>query len=157
MPGMSRSISSVLLGAGLLLVLIGLSVSMGSGPVDVLAAALVIAVLMYAGAVWLGPLRRLPARETALPTLVVFDRERRIVSGGTPGAPLAEQFPESLHPELERRAAAALDGVSQRFPCLHDGRMMVFEALPVRGADGIIVCGILMSTEGEPAAIAASL
>ena len=61
------------------------------------------------------------------------------------------QFPEMLRAEIEQRCAVALAGTSTRFPCLHNGRMMVFDAVPVRTADGAVIYGILLSTDLEPA------
>ncbi|MGH9310491.1 MAG: hypothetical protein ACRD1U_14025 [Vicinamibacterales bacterium] len=151
---MTRSISSVLLGAGVGLVFLGLSASFGFTAGGMIASLIAVGVLMYAGAIWAAPG---PSRLAASPVaLVVFDRDRRIVSGGVPGESLTAQFPEMLRPEIGRRAEAALGGSTERFPCLHGGRFVVFEVLPVRDAQGAIVYGILLSTEGEPAAIAAS-
>lgn len=146
---MTRSISSVLLGAGVVLVFLGLSASFGFTAGGMAASLVAVAVLIYAGAIWSAPAPGQPAARPA--TLIVFDRERRIVSGGNPGELLTAQFPEMLRPEIDRRAAAALGGSIGRFPCVHGGRLLAFEALPVRDADGAIVYGILLSTEGEPA------
>jgi hypothetical protein len=111
--------------------------------------------LLYAGAVWFGPTPRVPVAGAPVP-LVVFDRHGRIVTGSAAGEPLSHQFPEMLRQEIEQRCAAALAGTGSRFPCLHKGRMVVFDALPVRSADGAIVYGILLSADAEPAAIAAT-
>jgi hypothetical protein len=139
MAHLKRLVASVLLAAGMLLVFGGLSAAVGFTPSGIVASIAVIAALLYAGAVWFGPVARVPGAGAPVP-LVVFDRHGRIVTGA----------------EIEQRCAAALAGTGSRFPCLHQGRMVVFDALPVRSADGAIVYGILLSADAEPAAIAAT-
>ena len=150
-----RILASVLLAVGVVLVFAGLSASLGLTTLGVLGSAAAIAALLYAGAVWFGA-GTIPQAAARLP-IVVFDRSGRIVAGEAAGESVSSQFPEMLRPEIERRCRAALGGVSERFPCLHNGRMVVFDAVPVRRADGAVVYGILLRTEAEPAAIAASL
>jgi hypothetical protein len=144
---MRRSVAAALLAVGVLLVFAGLNAALGPSILGVVSSLAVIAALLYAGAVWFGA-PPAPAMVPA-PPLVVFDHERRIVSGGAVGQPLAVQFPEILRPEIERRCAAALAGTSGRFHCLHNGRLVLFDALPVRAADGTIRYGILLTTAAE--------
>ena len=90
-----------------------------------------------------------PGQRDALPVLV-FDRDHRVVSGAAAGQPLS--------PAVSRDAPRGRsNGVAPwpwrarrtRFPCLHNGKMMIFEAVPVRTADGTVVYGILLSTDSR--------
>jgi hypothetical protein len=155
MAHLKRLVSSVLLVVGVLLVFLGLIGALGFTPTGVLAITAAIAALLYAGAIWSGALLSGQVSGIMLPILV-FDRDRRVVSGAGAGKPLSLQFPEMLRAEIERRCAVALAGTSTRFPCLHNGKLMVVEAVPVRKTDGMVVYGILLSTELEPAAIVAT-
>jgi hypothetical protein len=151
-----RLVSTVLLALGAALVFAGLTRALAFTLTGIVASIAGIAALLYIGGVWFGaPAAAAPA---AAPTaaLLVFDRDRRIVSGPALGQPLSLQFPEMLRAEIEQHCTTALAGTATRFPCLHNGRMVVFDAIPVRTADGAIVYGILLSSEVEPAAIAAS-
>lgn len=157
MPNAQRIVSSVLLAAGILLVFAGVSSALGFTPWSMLASAAAIAALLYSGAAWFaGPGTRQGRVEPAGPPLFVFDREGRIVSGPAIGQPLPAQFPEPLRGEIERQCAAALAGSSGRFPCLFDGRPVVFDALPVRNAEGAIEYGILVRSQASPAAVASA-
>jgi hypothetical protein len=154
MAPLKRLVASVLLGCGVLLVFTGFSSALGFTPLGIVASLAAIATLMYAGAAWF------PAAPASAPIrepLLVFDRHCRIVGGPAAGEALASRFPEILRPEIERRCAAALNGTSARFPCLQNGRMVIYDALPVRAADGEVVYGILLtgSVESMPAAASA--
>ena len=153
MANANRLISSVLLAAGVLLVFAGFTRALGFTSSGVAASLAPITALVYAGATWFGPAA--PRAEPATTvTVMVFDGDRRIVGGDTAGQPLAAQFPEILRPEIERRCTAALAGTAARFPCFHDGRIILFDALPVRNADGTIVFGMLLTAEPVSSAVA---
>ena len=156
MPPVNRLIASTLLGVGVVLVFAGYSAALGFTALGVLASLAAIVTLMYAGATWF-PKSAPAVADTSPPIpLVVFDRSRRIIGGDAAGELLELQFPEILRGEVQRHCVAALNGASTRFPCLQNGRMVVFEALPVRAADGSIIYGILIRSSAEPAAIAAT-
>ncbi len=87
---------------------------------------------------------------------VVFDTHRRVVTGPAAGQLLAMQFPEMLRREIDGRCAAAIAGTSARFFCIHNSRPVTFDALPVRNADGAVVCGVLLTAESGPSATPAS-
>ena len=154
MADIKQLLSSVLLALGVMLVFLGLVSAVGFTPGGVVASIAAIGALLYAGGVWFAT----PAAAAATPAhpLIVFNRERVLVTGPGMGQSVLAQFPESARPEIERRCAAALAGMGARFPCFYDGRMVVFDALPVRSADGEVVYGILLTTESLPAAIAAT-
>lgn len=156
MAHLERPLSSVLLVVGVLLVLGGLSRAVGFTPTGIVASAAAVAALLYAGATWFGSAASSRSPDSPIPVLV-FDRHGRIVAGAAAGEPLAQQFPERWRPEIEQRCAAALAGTSARFPCLHRGRTVVFDALPVRGPDGAVVCGVLLRAETEPDAVPAGV
>jgi hypothetical protein len=144
----SRVASTALLAAGSILVLSGLVLALGLTPAGLFAGISTIAALLYAGGAWFAAARPAAVRLPDAPVFV-FDRERRIVAGASPGEPLISQFPEMLRAEIDRRTAAALAGTSARFPCLHSGRMVVFDVVPVPSPDGAIAYGILVSRDAE--------
>jgi hypothetical protein len=152
-----RLVSTALLALGVLMVFAGLTRAFGFTLVGIVATIAAIAALLYVGGVWFGAPAAAPPAAAAATPLLVFDRDRRVVSGPTVGQPLSLQFPEILRAEIEQRCRMALAGTATRFPCLHNGRMVVFDAIPVRTADGTIVYGILLSSDVEPAATAASV
>jgi hypothetical protein len=69
---------------------------------------------------------------------------------------VATRFPEGARPEVERQCAAVLAGRPARFPCICDGKPVVFEALPVRSADGAIVYGLFVPAGARTGVVAAS-
>jgi hypothetical protein len=150
-----RLASSVLMALGVLLVFLGVTAALGSTIIGTVASAAAIAGLLYVGGLWFGTAAPASPTMAAVPILV-FDHERRVVSGGVIGQPLSLHFPEILRAEIDRRCADALRGTSARFPCLQNGKMVVFDAIPVRTADGTIVYGILLSADLEPAEVAAT-
>jgi hypothetical protein len=155
MGHLRRASSSVLFAIGALLVFVGLTSALGYTVLGMLASAAAIVSLLFAGAVWFAP-RRAAAPGVPAAPLLVFDRNLHIVSGASAGQAVAALFPEMLQPEIARRCATAINGHSARFTCLHRGRMVVFDALPVRGVDGTIAYGLLITTDAEPAAVAAT-
>jgi hypothetical protein len=158
-PRARRAVSTALLVAGVLCVLLGFAAALGFTPGGMLASAAAVAALLYVGAVWFSaPPADLRAAARARPSpAVVFDRDHRIVAGGKPGDPVAAAFPHIVRPEIERRCAAALArGAAERFGCIVDGRPLVVDIAPVRTADGSVACGILLVSDTEAGALAAS-
>ena len=80
----------------------------------------------------------------------------RLVSGPHAGQPVASRFPEAVRPEVERHCATVLAGRPARFPCICDGKPVVFEALPVRSADGAVLYGLLVATGSSSVVVAAA-
>jgi hypothetical protein len=148
----ARRVASVLLALGILLVFAGFTAAMGFTAWGILASVAAVAALLFAGATF-GP--SVP-RPSANP-LLVFDRDRRIVTGEAAGQPVISAFPHILQPEIERHCAAALSGIGGRFRCLQNGKMVVYDVLPVRTHDGVVAYGVLLSTDAQPATIAASV
>jgi hypothetical protein len=148
-------VSFGLLVLGMLLVFVGISAALGFSAAGMVASAAVIGALLYVGAVWFAPA---PSAKRVAPadSLIVFDRDCRIVSGGAIGERVTMEFPPALRGEIERRCGAALSGSTSRFPCLRDGKTVLYDALPVRDANGAIVYGILLIADRVPTAIAAS-
>jgi len=153
-----RIISSVLFALGVLLVFIGLSAALHFTPGGMFASVAVIGALLYAGAIWFSaPPTAASASNNSLPqSVIVFDRDRRIVAGPAVGQPLALQFPETVRTDLEARCVAALAGASARFSCAHNGKLVTFDALPVRTSEGAVVYGILVAASALPTQVAAS-
>jgi hypothetical protein len=144
-----RLIALLLLATGVLLVLLGLIAALGGTPGGILASLAATTALLYAGAAWL----RQPPVVASHPSrpVVVFDHDCCVVAGPATGQSLPMQYPEMLRPEIERRCRAALDGTTERFFCLQNGRSVTFDALPVRNADGAVVFGLLLASEAPPA------
>ena len=147
-----RLLSSVFLGCGVLLVFFGFSAALGFTAMGVAASLAAIATLLYAGASWFATPS--PPRPGSPAPFILFDRAGLIVFGEGGGRRVSAGFPEMLRPELERRCAAAIEGDGAQFPCLHAGRLVLFETVPVRRADGVVVCGMLLQSGQEPAALA---
>lgn len=138
-----RLTSSLLLAAGLALVFTGFTAALGFTLPGLVATVTAIAALLFAGATWFGAAE--PAPPAGPPaSCLVFDRARRIVAGGPVGEPVTAGFSELLRAEIDRQCAAALAGASVRFPCLQNGQLVLFEALPVRDADGAVSYGLLV-------------
>jgi hypothetical protein len=144
---MKGPLSSLLLATGLVLVFAGISHALGYSVPGMIASIAVIAALLYAGGAWFGTPPGIPAPAGAA-TVLVFDRELRIVAGPSTGAPLTRQFPRALRPELETRCRAALRGESSQFTCEVDGRRLVFDVGPVASASGDVLYGVLMTGAG---------
>jgi len=143
---LQRLVSLVLLMAGVALVFVGLTRSLGLTPAAALASAAAIAALLYTGGVWFGsPLWKSsipPSDATAGPML--FDLRGRLIGGPAAGQPVASLFPDTLRLDLERHCTAALAGKPARFPCMRDGRSVVFDVLPVLGADRTVCYGLIL-------------
>jgi hypothetical protein len=153
MSDVKRLVSSVLLMLGVGLVFFGMSTALGFTATGMLASVAVIGALLYVGAVWFAPPPAAPVRAAEL---IVFDRDQRIVSGAGIGERVASQFPDGMRGEIERRCSAALSGTTARFPCLRNGKPVVYDAVPVRSADGAVIYGILLAADSLPSVIAAS-
>ena len=135
-----RVTATVLLLAGVALVFGGLTSALGRSPAGILASLAAIAGLLYAGGVWFGA----SARPHDL-SAIIYTRDLLIAAGADRGRRLAELFPPAMQRELEAYCREALDGRAARFSCSADPERRRFEASPVRTADGIVACGILLS------------
>jgi hypothetical protein len=143
--------AAVLLVAGVVLVFYGFSAAMRFSAVGIIGGVAAIVTLLYAGAVWFGGSPSADAAGLAEP-LIVFDRAMRIASGARRGTPVTMLFPESSAREIEMRCAAALGGQAARFTCEVAAQAVVFDAAPVRAANGTVVYGVLISAgAGSPA------
>ena len=140
---MHRFASTVLLAGGVVLVFAGLSSALGFSPGGIVASLAAIAGLLYAGAVWFAP--RVAIDPVSADAAVVFNRQLFVASGRSGGQPLASLFSPEQRADLEQRCREALDGRAVRFACAARGAAQLFEAVPVRGADGTIRYGILLT------------
>jgi hypothetical protein len=157
MTNVKRVLAFVLLLVGVTLVFLGLTRALGFTPLGVLVSVVAIAALLFTGGVWFGvaaPRTHVTsAASEASP--ILFDVHRRLVSGPRAGQPVASRFPEAIRLEVERHCAAVLSGHPARFPCVCDGHPVVFEALPVRSADGVIVYGLFVPAGARTGVVAA--
>ena len=153
MTHVRRIVSSALLGTGVLVVFAGLSAALGFSVMGMLASLAAIATLLYAGGAWFGALTPPSARREPV---IVFDRTLRVVCGPAAGAPVTAQFPEAMRREIEARCTAALSGQPIHFACEQDGVPVGFDAAPIRGADGTVLYGILISGTAAPASAVAA-
>lgn len=146
MRAVKNAASSVLLAGGVVLTFAGLSSALGFTPSGMLASAAVIAVLLYAGGVWLG---RSPAPAIGgTATIVVFDRALRVASGPGAGSPVSAAFPHSIRSDIERHCLAALEGEPSHFVCEHGPARFAFDVAPVRNIAGVVLFGVLMTGAG---------
>lgn len=146
MARMTRVASSVLLASGIGLVLLGLSAALGFSMPGVLASIAAAAALLYAGSVWFGD------RNGAIaPSVLVFNRELRLVGGPHAGEPVVSRFPAGIREEIEHRCSAAVAGYHSRFTCIDRGRERVFDVAPVVSGHSSEICGVLV--EGVSASV----
>ena len=138
--------SSVLLAGGVVLVFAGLTSALGYSTAGVVASAAAIVALLYAGAVWFGGA---PRTDTSV---ILFTPQLTVAAGPLTGRAMADLFPAASRKEIESRCRAALTGAPQRFT---GSGGETFEAAPIRGADGAIVYGILISGAATTARAAA--
>ena len=137
MASPTRTISSVLLLAGVAIVFVGLSAALGSSAVGLLASAAAIAGLLYAGAVWFGG-----ASHTA--PAILFSHDLLVLSGEAPGTRVTDLFEPAMRDELETRCRAALSGHASGFVCAGDPRARHLDVAPVALADGTVPYGLLL-------------
>ena len=148
----------VLLLVGVTLVFLGLTRALGFTLLGVLVSVVAIAALLFTGGVWFGGAapRTDVTSASGEGSPILFDVHGRLVSGPGAGQPVASRFPEIVRLEVERHCATVLAGRAARFPCIFDGKPIVFEALPVRTADGAIVYGLFVPAGARTGVVAAA-
>jgi hypothetical protein len=158
MANLRSVLAFVLLLVGVTLVFLGLTRALGFTPLGVLVSVVAIAALLFTGGVWFGVAapRTHVTSATGDGSPILFDVHGRLVSGPSAGQPVTSRFPEVARPEVERHCAAVLAGRAARFPCICDGKPIVFEALPVRSADGVIVYGLFVPAGARTGVVAAA-
>lgn len=159
MPNPRRVLAFVLLLVGITLVFVGLSRALGFTPLGVMVSVVAIAALLFTGGVWFGTpvtLSHAPSA-TGSGSPILFDMNGRLVSGPNAGQPVASRFPEAVRAEVEGHCATVLAGRPARFPCICEGKPVLFEALPVRSADGAIVYGLFVPAGARTGVVAAAL
>jgi hypothetical protein len=133
-----RVLSSVLVAAGIVLVLAGLTSALGSGVTGLVASAALVSALLYAGGTWFAP----PPPTAAASMLVLFDRSGRVVAGSRTGEPLGAYFSPRLGAEIDRHVSTVFAGASVHFvPDPRSATPLVM--VPVRATDGTIPLAIL--------------
>jgi hypothetical protein len=158
MANLRSVLAFVLLLVGVTLVFLGLTRALGFTPLGVLVSIVAIAALLFTGGVWFGIAapRSHVTSATGEGSAILFDVHSRLVSGPGAGQPVASRFPEANRLEVERHCATVLAGRGARFPCICDGKPVVFEALPVRSADGAIVYGLFVPAGVRTGVVAAA-
>ncbi len=143
MAELNRVASSVLFASGIGLVLIGLSAALGFTIPGIVASVAAVAALLYAGGVWFGDRAAIVA-----PSVLVFDRDLKVIGGPHAGQPLVSRFPMPMRAEIAHHCASAVAGQSSRFTC-HDGAAQrVFDAAPIITGRPSDISGVLV--EGAP-------
>lgn len=137
--------SYALLAAGVVLVFAGLTAALGFSMPGVIASAAAIAALLYAGAVWFGAAARADA------SVLVFTPQLIVAVGPLSGRQVLDLFPPPDRKVIDTQCRAAIDGHSNRFRAAGQ----TFDAAPVRGADGVVVYGILIAAAATPERAAA--
>jgi len=138
--------SSVLLASGVLLVFAGLTAALHFSPAGIVASAAVIAALLYAGGVWFGGSPRIDA------SVVLFTPALLVAAGPLAGRPMLDLFPMAARKDIDAHCRAAIGGQATRFTC---GAGQIFDAAPVKSADGLVVYGILIAGAAMPERAAA--
>src|SRR4051812_33761414 len=151
---MKRVFSSVLLAAGIVSILAGLTAAFGLTLGGVVASVAVVAALLYAGGLWLGGQSSSIAAPGA-EVVIVFDRSLRVTAGRVCGSSVMTQFPEALRPEIEMRCRLALRGEHTHFECEHGGARLAFDIAPIQSIQGVVLYGVLISGSGIAAHAAA--
>lgn len=131
--------STVLLAGGVFLVFGGLSSALGFSTAGIVASLAAIAALLYAGGVWFGDT---PHTD---PSIVVFTPDLTVAGGALRGRPVADLFDEDMRRDIEAACRDAIGGRPSRFASGRGSARQTFEASPVRGADGLVTFGILLS------------
>lgn len=131
--------STVLLSGGVFLVFAGLTSSLGYSISGIVATLAAIAALLYAGGVWFGG-----APNTDL-SVVLYTPSLTIASGPLAGHAITDLFPDHMRRQIDIQCRVALSGHTARFACGKGGGEKMFEASPVRTADGLVVYGLLLS------------
>ena len=146
MANVRRPLAVVLLLVGVALISLGLTRALGITPSGVLVSLAAIGALLLTGGIWFGaPAPRTRGTSaTADGAPILFDVQGRLVSGPHAGQPVTSRFPEAARLDVERHCVTVLAGRAARFPCVWDGTPIVFDGLPVRSADGVIVYGLLV-------------
>jgi len=134
--------STVLLAGGVFLVFGGISSALGFSTSGIVASLAAVAALLYAGGVWFG------AAPHADPSIVVFTSELTVAGGLLSGRPVADLFEDGMRGDIESACRDALDGRPSRFSSGKGSARRAFEAAPVRGADGLVIYGVLLSGAG---------
>jgi hypothetical protein len=152
---MKRAFPSVLLAAGIVTILAGLTAAFGFTVGGVFASIALVAALLYAGGLWLG----VGSASIAAPRaemVIVFDPSLKITAGPAPGNSVMTQFPEALRPEIEMRCRLALRGEHTHFQCEHGGARLAFDIAPIQSIQGVVLYGVLISGSGIAAPTAAA-
>ena len=112
MSRMREVLSIGLLIAGVALVFVGVTRSVGFSQTDIASLAAV-AVLLYSGAVFCGASATTHSEQRD--TIFVFDRTFRLVSGGHKGLPIRAVLSEIPDADIESRCSAVFTRKSDRF------------------------------------------
>jgi hypothetical protein len=151
---MKRALSSILFAAGIVTILAGLTAAFGFTVGGVVTSIAVVAVLLYAGGLWLGG-GSVSIAAPGAEVVIVFDRSLTITVGPAHGGSVMRQFPEALRPEIEMRCRLALRGEHTHFECEHAGARLAFDIAPIQSIQGVVLYGVLISGSGIAAPAAA--
>ena len=157
MANVRRPLPFVLLLGGVALISVGLTRALGITPYGVVVSLVAIGALLLTGGVWFGA----PGPRTRVTSAagdgspILFDVQGRLVSGPHAGQLVTSRFPEAARLDVERHCVTVLAGRAARFPCVWDGTPIMFEGLPVRSADGVIVYGLLVPAVARTGIVAA--
>ena len=147
MSPVNQILSSVLLASGIVFAVASLTAA-PAVPVPVLLAGVaVIAALLYSSSGWFGASPPAPA-PAGVETVIVFDRDLRVIAGPGTGGLVLSRFPSVLQPEIEVRCRAALRGESARFVCDAGEARLVIETAPLASVTGVVLYGTLIISAG---------
>jgi hypothetical protein len=159
MANVRRALPFVLLLVGVALIFLGLARALGITPYGLLVSLAAIGAVLLTGGIWFS----MPASRTRVTPAagdgspILFDLQGRLVSGPDAGQPVTSLFPEAARLDVERHCVTVLAGRAARFPCVWDGTPIVFDGLPVRSADGVIVYGLLVPAGARSGIVTAAV
>jgi hypothetical protein len=150
MSRLKEGLSIGLLVAGVTLVFVGVTRSVGFSLTGIIASLAAVVALLYSGAVFFGasPAAHSGQRDT----IFVFDRTFRLVSGTHKGLPIRAVLSGE---DVESRCSAVFTGKSDRFAYGGTSHPMQVDVVPVRDADGTVVFGMLIVIPARPVTPAA--
>ena len=117
----------------------GMSSAVGFTASGIVASLAAVAALLYAGGVWFG------SASSADASIVVFTQQLTVAGGALRGRRVADLFDAGMRGDIEAACRGALDGRPSRFSSGRGSMRRAFEAAPVRGADGLVIYGVLVS------------
>jgi hypothetical protein len=150
MSRVKEILSIALLVAGVTLVFVGVTRSVGFSLAGIIASLAAVVALLYSGAVFFGA--SLAPHTEKRDTIFVFDRTIRLVGGAHQGMPIRAVLRGIAEGDLESRCSAVFSGKTDRFAYTAATPPMHVDIVPVRDVDGVVVLGMVIVNPSRHAA-----